>query len=214
MRKRLPATRYHDMTLAFRIWRLVPITAVGLYIIYDQISSADTESIFDGFSILGLSLLFIFVFLYNFYIDRKEHQISKQFGSYVPTIAGLLFLVAFGLTQYIINKRDDSKILLQANNDGGFNGCGFEFRENGTYKFFNGSGLGVKYSRGEYSLRDSIIILDKTQIDNVIKSNRLVIRKIVTESFDSKILYQTDSNNSAIDGQINFIVNIDNRPPK
>ena len=58
--------------------------------------------------------------------------------------------------------------MLRANYDGDINGFSLEFRKDGTYKFCNYSVLGGKYFRGKYLLKDSIITLDRNNIDDVI----------------------------------------------
>lgn len=196
----------------FKFWRLFLIVLVGLYIIYVIIRDSDTVSIFDGLFIAGLGFVFICVYLYNIFVDRKEFRVTNSKTSFLSTIIGTLLLVSFFITQIVLDSRDNSKLIIQANNDGGFNGCGFEFREDGSYKFFNGSGLGVDYFRGTYTIKDSIITLDKSEIDNLIKSNRLVIRDITTYNSISKVIYQIDSDNKIIDKDLDFIVNEYNIP--
>jgi hypothetical protein len=83
----------------------------------------------------------------------------------------------------------------------------------------NGSGLGQSYFYGKYTLKDSIITIDKSSIDNCIKTNKLVIR---TESYypkdsndlvKSKANYitQIDGNGTEIDKEFRFRVTVDNR---
>lgn len=155
----------------------------------------------------GFGFVFIGLFIYNVFLDRKEFRVTKFKTSFAPTIVGSILLISFFIAQLLLHSRDNSKLIIQANNDGGFNDCGFEFREDGTYKFFNGSGLGVDYYRGNYTIKDSIITLDKSGIDNVIKSNRLIIRDLATYNSISKVIYQIDKDNKIIDNDLDFIIN-------
>lgn len=188
---------------------------IGLYLIYKLIKDADSESIFDGFILYGLGFVYLAIFIFNTLLDRKEYIITKLKSSYLSTFIGILFFVTFFITQLTLDARDSSELILQANNDGGFNGCGFEFRADGTYKFFNGSGLGVDYFRGKYTIKDSIITLDKNKIDNVIVTNRLVIREF--KHYDNpdgplqKVIYQIGSNNEIMYKDLDFVVNVDKR---
>ena len=114
---------------------------------------------------------------------------------------------------YKCEKMDISPIILRANYDGDVNGFSLEFREDGTYKFFNYSFFGGKYYRGKYTLRDSILILDKNNIDNVIRTNKLVIRNF-NDNVGKKIsrIVQIDNNHNHIEEQyFDFIVSEDNR---
>ena len=193
-------------------WRLLPITILGLYNIYKLVKDADTVDIFGGIFSLGLNFVFVCVFIYNIFIDGKVFRATKSKASFLPTIIGTLIVVVYGVTQVTLDNRDNAKLILQANNDGGFNGCGFEFRADGTYKFFNGSGLGVDYSRGNYTIKDSIIILDKSNIDNVIKSKTLIIRPFHgNDSTRNQIIYQINDKHEVVDKNFGFIVNEDNR---
>jgi len=108
---------------------------------------------------------------------------------------------------------DISPIILRANYDGDVNGFSLEFREDGTYKFFNYSFFGGKYYRGKYILRDGILILDKNNIDNVIRTNKLVIRNF-NDNVGKKIsrIVQIDNNHKRIEEQyFDFIVSEDKR---
>jgi hypothetical protein len=187
------------------IRRISPITIIGGFILYKIIKDADNTSIVDGILLGGLILIYVWIFFANIHYDRKKYRLTFSKISFLPSIIGTILFLSFIITQLLLDSRDSSKILLQANKDGGFNGCGFEFREDGSYKFFNGSGLGEDCFRGRYAIKDSIIMLDKSEIDNVIETNRLLIRD------SERIIYQIDSNNRIILKATNFNINEDNR---
>ncbi len=197
------------MKYNFKFWRTIPLIFLGFSIIYKLINGADNVFFFDGVILYGLEFIFICILCYSLFIDREDYQQTKSNLSFLPTTIGFLILVSFCITQLLIESRNNSKLIIQANYDGGFNGCGFEFREDGSYKFFNGSGF--DYFRGRYELKDSIIILDKTDIDNVIKSGRLLIRELISENTSTKIIYQINNNNQIIPNLLDFNVNEDYR---
>src|SRR6185295_7110522 len=96
-----------------------------------------------------------------------------------------------------------------------FNGVSIDFREDGTYKMTSWS-LGADYYRGTYTMKDSIITLDKSKIENAIVSNRLVVRPEIEiyekDSFPGKdtvyqkSIYQIDENGKVISGATDFVV--------
>ena len=131
----------------------------------------------------------------------------------MPIFLGFIIIFTFLGFWYKCEKIDISPIILRANYDGDVNGFSLEFREDGTYKFFNYSFFGGKYYRGKYTLRDSILILDKNNIDNVIRTTKLVIRNF-NDNVGKKIsrIVQIDNNHNHIEEQyFDFIVSEDNR---
>ena len=88
----------------------------------------------------------------------------------------------------------------------------------------NGSGLGQSYFYGKYSIKDSIITLDKSNIDKVIRTNKLVIRTVTNifqqdtiEGEDTTYtvwIFQIDKNGKIIDKDFRFRVTDNNRSIK
>lgn len=182
---------------------------------YKFIKDSDNVFILDLYVEFAISFIFLISLIATILRDKKEYKLTKSNSSFLPTIVGLLFVLSFFVTNYLLTARDKSPILIQANYDGGFNGCGFEFREDGTYKFFNGSGLGVDYFRGNFTIKDSIITLDKSDIDNVIKSKFLAIRPYQnSDTTRTKIIFQINDKHEIEDKDFGFIVNEDNRKIK
>ena len=104
-------------------------------------------------------------------------------------------------------------------NDGGFNNFSVDFKTDGNYLMANGTGLGQRYFYGKYSLKDSIITIDKSNIDKCIKTNKLIIRSeqyylpLDTNSKTGQANYitQIDKNGKEIDKEFRFRVTKDNR---
>ena len=130
----------------------------------------------------------------------------------------LFILINIGLF-FHQDSKTNSPSLITGFNDGGFNGFSVDFKKNGTYIMANGSGLGQSYFYGKYSLRDSIITIDKSGIDNCIKSNQLVIR---TEQYylpldtnpkagAANYITQIDDKGNEIEKEFRFRVTFDNR---
>jgi hypothetical protein len=195
-----------------KIWRLVPVTIIGFFLNYKIVRDADDEFIFNLFIIGGLFFLFLIALMWTNIKDIKEYKQFKFKSSFLPTIIGLLFAFSFFATNYVLKSRDNSPIIIQAGHDGGFNGAWFEFREDGTYKFGNSGGIGATYTRGNYIIKDSIITLDKSNIDNLTLSKKLVIREVKIQGWKTKnIIYQINDKNEITDKEFAFIINTDNR---
>ena len=121
-------------------------------------------------------------------------------------LAAFIFLFICGCAS-----ENDSPCVLQATYGSG-SYSSFSFRKDGTFEWTNGSGLGVSSSEGKYSLKDSIITLDKIGFDEVIKSPRLLITSIQPWSRQvGKYVIQVDEQNRLIDSMHIFTVYIDER---
>jgi len=176
------------------IFSLLIIT--GIYYICFSLKTADNTFIFDGVIYFILILLFIVFFTITFKHDFKTFKVSKSYKSFFFTAIGTLIIILNIGCQLYLASRDSSEIILKAFYNGDFNGSSLEFRKDGTYKFGNGSGLGESTQRGNFSVNDSIITLDRNNIDNVIESKTLVIRNELNGT-DAKIL-QLDKNFNVI----------------
>lgn len=177
---------------------------IGFYYNFWRIKNADTEMVFQ--EIFFGFLLFLFLIFLGFSINKdfKKFKISKLWKSYFPSLIGLLILVSFGVTSLVLTVRDNSPTIIHASYDGDFNGAWFEFKEDGTYKFVDHAGIGADITRGNYQMRDSIIILDKSTIGNVIVSNKLAVR---IDSTGVKRLFQIDEKHSVLNDGFKFIIN-------
>ena len=191
-----------------RNWLIIPLLIIGFYYNFWVIQNADKEMVFQEFVYGGLILIFLILLGISLSKDILKYKEAKNWKSFFPTIIGMTILLSFLASSLVLKIRDNSPVIIQAGYDGGFNGAWFDFRKDGTYKFANSGGIGADFFRGKYTLSDTIITLDKTEIDNVIKTNKLAIREI--KNFDStkiKVIYQIDENHNIIDKNFCFIVN-------
>ena len=191
-----------------RNWLIIPLLIIGFYYNFWVIQNADKEMVFQEFVYGGLILIFLILLGISLRKDILKYKEAKNWKSFFPTIIGMTILLSFLASSLMLKIRDNSPVIIQAGYDGGFNGAWFDFRKDGTYKFANSGGIGADFFRGKYTLSDTIITLDKTEIDNVIKTNKLAIREI--KNFDStkiKVIYQIDENHNIIDKNFCFIVN-------
>jgi len=181
----------------------------GIYYLYFSIKTADNTFIFDGVIYFLLIILFIVFFTITVRNDFNNFKISKKYKSFLFTAIGIIIIILNIGSQLYLSSRDSSEIILMAFYDGDYNGSSLEFRKDGTYKFSNGSVLGESIQRGKYSINDTIITLDKDNIDNVIESKTLVLGGENNRT-DLKIL-QIDQNFSLIKRATEFRVVQDKR---
>ncbi|MCI3936883.1 hypothetical protein MQX03_06705 [Chryseobacterium aahli] len=192
-----------------RNWLLIPMLIIGFYYNLWRIQNADTEMVFQEF-IYGFLLLLFLIFLgFSINKDLKKYNISKSFKSFTPSIIGFLILISFAINAFVLSLRDNSPVLIQASYDGDYNGAWFEFRKDGTYKFVDHAGVGADITRGNYQMKDSIIILDKNEIGNIIVSNTLLFREENYGDSKFKVLYQINKNHIIINPNFKFLVNDD-----
>lgn len=109
------------------------------------------------------------------------------------------------------NSSNTSPCFLQATYDSG-PASSFCFRDNGTFTWTSGGGMGVYETEGKYSLKDKVILLDKIGSDKVIKSKRLLLTTIQPNAHTvGKYLVQVDDQDKVIDSIFIFTVYLDNR---
>ena len=167
------------MNILKKYWTIIPLFLFGYLFIRSFMISYEEESVFDGLILFFLGISFQTFFIISIYRGIKNFRIANRPFELLPMFLGLIFVFVFLEILYKNERIDSSPIVLRANYDGDINGFSLEFRKDGTYKFCNYSVLGGKYFRGKYLLKDSIITLDRNNIDDVIKSNQLAIRKIL-----------------------------------
>lgn len=196
-----------------KYWSIIPLCFLGYLFIKSYIHSYNEEFIFDSEIQFVVGILFLIFFSITAYTSIKYYKRNRKYYELIPSLFGLVFIFCFFYMRNKYQKIDSSPIVLRANYDGDINGFTLEFRKDSTYKFFNYSVFGGKYLRGKYLIKDSIIILDKKEIDNVVKTNQLAIRKM-SENYkgsDYKIVQIDNKHNLIEDQYFDFIINIDKR---
>ena len=204
------------MTASNKIFRSVLIAVVGLFTCYQFIKRVDHEFALDYIPLGIISLIAIIVFVWTIFRDCEEFLKSKRKTNFIPTIIGITILFTMFTTFHILDLRDNSQSKLYCvTKIVDFNGASIDFRQDGTYKLTSWC-LGADYYRGNYTIQDSIITLDKSTIEKIIESNRLLIRpetKIYekdsipgVDTVFQKSIYQIDKSGRILDGAIDFIV--------
>ena len=185
----------------------------GLYYLYFTYVNANEFFIFDGFVYFVLILVFFIFFGFTLKNNLIRYHKDKSMKNFIPTFIGGFIIFGVLVVNFYLWYRDSSEVILQANYDRDINGYSFEFRKDGSYLFENGSVLGRSQFRGKYKIKDSLIFLDKNEIDNVVKTNQLAIRYI-SENINgkNKVIVQIDKKHNRIeDKYFDFVINIDKR---
>ena len=207
------------MTRDNKILRIILLTIFGTWFAYKLYQTAQDDFFLDGIILLVIAFVGLLIFIWTICKDRKEFKASQKLTSYLSTFIGLLFILTNIGVFYYQDSKTNAPTLISGFYDGGFNGFSVDFKKDGNYVMANGSGLGQSYFYGTYTLKDSIITIDKSSIDNCIKTNKLVIR---TESYYQKdsidlikskanYITQIDDKGNEIDREFRFRVTEDNR---
>ena len=207
------------MTTDNKILRIILLIIFGTWFTYKLYQTAQNDFFLDGIILLVIVFVGLLIFIWTISKDRKEFKASQKLTSYLPTSIGLLFILTNVSLFYYQDSKTNSPTLISGFYDGGYNGFSVDFKIDGNYVMANGSGLGQSYFYGTYTLQDSIITIDKSSINNCIKTNKLVIRtegyyqKDSVDLIKSKANYitQIDDKGNEIDREFRFRVTEDNR---
>lgn len=210
------------MTKGNQLLRIMLLTILGTWFTYKLYQTAQNYFFLDAIVLCMIGSIGLLFFIWSIFKDNKEFKTSKKLTSYLSTIVGLLFMIANITLYHYQESKSNAPTLISGFNDGGFNGFMVDFKTDGNYVMANGSGLGQSFFYGTYSIRDSIITLDQSEIDNCIRTNKLVIR---TENYypkdsvdlvksNANYITQIDSNGNEMDTEFRFRVTEDNRHTK
>ena len=204
-----------------RILRTIPLTVLGTWFIYKLYKSSESDFIFDGFVFLFIGVAGLSFLLWTILKDKKEYKLTKKLVCYLPTLTGMIFILLILSLNFYQDRKMNSPTLLSAFYDGGFNGFSIDLKDDGNYVMANGSGLGQYYLYGTYTILDSIITLDKSNIDNIIKTNRLAISTSqyflpldstkLSDKPKANYITQIDKNGKEIEKEFRLRITKDNR---
>ncbi|WP_380283518.1 hypothetical protein [Hymenobacter rubripertinctus] len=153
---------------------MILLLVFGVWYFYEQYRMAESDFMLDGILLFFIAVCGICFYGWSVIKDRQQYALTKRINSYFTTILGFIILLSNLCFQ---DNRMNSESLIKGFYDGGFNGFMVDFKKNGSYVMANGSGLGQSYFYGVYSIKDSVITLDTSNIDNCIKTTTLLIQK-------------------------------------
>ena len=209
------------MTTNNKIWRIIPLTFFGSWFTYKLYKSATEDLIFDGIIFLIIGIVGLSIFIWTIRKDFQEYKQLKSLSSFLPTMTGLIFIFIISGLHFFQKSKINSPTLISAYYDGDYNGFSIDLKENGNYIMASGSPLGQSYYYGTYTIKDSIVTLDKSNIGKVLTTEKLVIRTITKnlkqnandgkDTTKREFLYQIDKNGKVSDTYFYFRVTEDNR---
>ncbi|WP_152538306.1 hypothetical protein [Aquimarina megaterium] len=149
-----------------------------------------------------IGIPWIIIFIKSLLIFKKN---NRDFSTILVGL--LIFLLNVGIYSFYESKVN-SESLIKARIFGGYT----DFKKNGEYVIISGSWASRTHFYGTYEMKDSIITVDREKFDDVLTTNRFVIRKsdtLVTESYKDKdiiidkYLIQIDKNGKEIKRKYN-----------
>jgi len=162
------------------------------------------------------------------YLDYKSYRESKTFSAFISTTTTFLFVISFFVIIDGLKKQDRINTVFYASTSyDRLNTISIDFREDGSYKFCKHKFFGDSYyKRGRYAFSDSIIYLDKSNLNDLIVSNKFLMKTIAQMDSTKKqgllevisgfpkldnspeiLLFQIDDNGDTISSAISLRVN-------
>jgi hypothetical protein len=134
-----------------------------------------THTHFLDFALPLLIFLAGVISLVSFLIDYGRYKTHKKVSFFLPTLVTVLCISGlFGFDQYLKHQDKTPTVLYASKVYSGLSTISIDFRENGTYRCEKGGLFGdTYYTRGRYTIKDSIIQLDKSNLYDLVKTDRL-----------------------------------------
>jgi hypothetical protein len=205
------------MTKNDTYWRSLPLVILGGLVLYIQYKSFHVDLMYNFFIFLVLGIFGYILFFWAIYKDYKSYIKHKSLTCFIPTLTGILLIISIVGLQKFMNNKMSSPSILEAYYKGNLSDIGIDLKVDGSYIISKGGFGGVNYFYGKYKIKDSIITLDNDNIDNVINTNTLVIRKCNKKNQQDSlvgkeiILVQIDKNGNDLETDVNFRVTKDKR---
>ena len=194
--------------------------------IYKIYTDYDHEYLMDSLIHNGLIIIASLVSAFAINSDYSQYKQQKKLTSFLSSITILICISGLFLTTYLLKKQDKTPTILYATrNNTGLGRITIDFRENNTYKLGRHQFFSANYQRGQYTIKDNVIYLDKTYASEQIMSDKFLVKR--NPNFDSTkkanflkimfgtpeadvkaktFLYQLNHNGQTIDSAITFKV--------
>jgi hypothetical protein len=161
------------------------------------------DNIFRLFFYLGFGIPCLFIFIKSIINSVKDYRTANSISVNYTLIIGIILIIINVSIYSYFEKKINSPSLIKATIFGGFT----DFKKNGEYIVVVGSWASRIHYYGTYKINDSIIILDKSDFNNILTTDRLVIRNldnIKKDTYKDKVisikkqLIQIDKNGKEI----------------
>jgi hypothetical protein len=195
--------------------RLIIILGIGIFLTHKIYNFRFSTFIFDLIIFGGIAIIGIIFWLWSINKDLKQFKLTKKKWFLSGTLLGIIFFIIIIGINWKNNSYFNKPTLIRGYYDGDFNGSGIDFKKDGTYVFENHAMGFSDFIFGLYKIEENIITLDRNDIDNVIKTNKLEIKsyliKYPEEDKDEKFLIQIRENGEELKGESGLKIIIDNR---
>ena len=191
------------MKITKNILRIFIIIILGSVYALVLFNSYQKDNLFAIFIYLIIGIFGAIFFYKTILKDKSDYLKRKTLNCYLPTFVGIIFII-LNIGIYLNFKIKEYKpTLLKAENHGLY----ADFKKNGTYIIKSGSWAGKTHFYGTYSIKDSLIILDKTDFDKVLFTNKLIIQKNKNLNY----IIQIDNKGIELNDNFRFEITLDNR---
>lgn len=204
--------------------KTILVLLLWLVCIYKIYVDFDREYLFDSLIHDTLIIIASIVSALAINSDYSQYRQQKKLTLFSSSITAILCIVGLLLTTYFLKKQDQTSTVFYAvRNTSGLGRITLDFRENNTYKLGRHHFMSANYQRGHYTIKDSIIYLDKFYTSEQIMSDRFLLK--TNQNFDSTkkgnvlkmlfgtpeddvkaktVLYQINHNGQTLDSTISF----------
>lgn len=188
-------------------FRIILITIIGILFTYILYSSYHFDNLFRLFFYLILGSIGFYLMLFTFIKDKEKYTTNKSLKNFLPSLYNMFYVILNLSIFYYYEYKLNLPTLLKAENHGLY-AC---FKQNGDYIIKSGSWASKTHFYGSYKINDTIIILDKSNFDDVLSTNKLVIRKVKNNNKIQFMLFQIDKKGKEIIEKDSFEITEDNR---
>lgn len=204
--------------------KTILVLLLWLVCIYKIYVDFDREYLFDSLIHDTLIIIASIVSALAINSDYSQYRQQKKLTLFSSSITAILCIAGLLLTTYFLKKQDQTSTVFYAvRNTSGLGRITLDFRENNTYKLGRHHFMSANYQRGHYTIKDSIIYLDKFYTSEQIMSDRFLLK--TNQNFDSTkkgnvlkmlfgtpeddvkaktVLYQINHNGQTLDSTISF----------
>lgn len=172
------------------------ITIGGLFA-FTLYKSYHYDNIFRMFIYMIVGISWVLLFARTILEDNIKFGKNHRYSSFSSSFVGvLILLVNIGIYSYF-EKKVNAPSLIKAQIFGGY----ADFKKDGKYIIVSGSWASRTHFYGTYEINDSIITVDRKYFDDVLTTNRFVVR-----ASDSLMQGTYDGNKISID---TYLIQID-----
>lgn len=194
------------------IWRIWPLSCIAIVFICKLYRSYSETFLFDPIVFWLMGVIGLFIGMMVAIKDFKQYKLEGNKMEFLPTSVGCFFLIIIGCLYFFISYRINAPTLISAYRVDGIDGFCIDLKENGRFVIANGGGIGLNYTHGRYTLNDSIVNLDRTDMENGLKTTTLKICKTTEQGYSpyDEFIVQIDQYGNEV-GDYNYRVTEDNR---